>query len=592
MQPNKKTLWLAILLALLGSAILAACGPAATATQTATEKPTEVAETEQPTEEATSEASAYCAALESTVPAKSGASAVAGNKVLKMNFVQEPDNLNPLYSSMYFSSILHQIWNAWAWDFDENNAPRPVLVKAIPSVDNGGVSEDGTVITMCLRDDIAWSDGEPITSDDFVFTWEMRTAEANTVDSRDPYDRITSVEAPDKTTVVVTFGETYVPWLTALWHGVLPAHVLRPVFEADGTLDNAEWNFAPTVGAGPFVFAEWETGNFMRFVRNDNYYNDPAVLDEVFISFITDNSAQQNAVIAGDSDVGSFLDFSEAPDYQASGVTIAISRSGYNDGLFFRIDDLGHPALADVKVRQAIALGIDRFSINQELLGGVTTPPATFWEGTPYTDPALAPWPYDPERAKALLDEAGWVDSNGDGTRDKDGVELVLTYGTNQREVRKQIQAIVQEQLGEIGIGIDLVNYESDTFFGAFADGGPMAVGDLDIMEYSDTTDFPDPNTVYFICDEIPTAEYSDGTNYQGLCDKDLDALFAAQASEIDSAKRTEMFHEITRIMYENVYWLGLFPDPDLWAVGPRVQNAKFSGVTPFFNIAEWDLSE
>jgi peptide/nickel transport system substrate-binding protein len=230
----------------------------------------------------------------------------AERKVATFIWTQEFDTLNPYYSSKWFATITQQIWNAWAWEFDDNNEPFPVLVSEIPSVENGGISGDGTVITMQLRDDITWSDGEPITSDDFVFTYEMVVDPNNTVSTAYPYDQITSVEAPDEQSVVVTFNEPFAPWLATLWHGILPAHVLRPIFEADGTIDNAEWNLAPTVGAGPYVFAEWESGSFARFAAREDYWGDQAKIDEIFIRFVPDDASQTAALQAGEGDLGTF----------------------------------------------------------------------------------------------------------------------------------------------------------------------------------------------------------------------------------------------------------------------------------------------
>ena len=113
-----------------------------------------------------------------------------------------------------------------------------------------------------------------LTADDFIFTWEMAINPANTVASTYPYDRIASIDAPDDTTVVINFIEPFAPWLASLWHGVLPAHILRPVFEAEGTIDNAPWNLAPTVGCGPYVLDTWESGSYARFVRNENWWGE------------------------------------------------------------------------------------------------------------------------------------------------------------------------------------------------------------------------------------------------------------------------------------------------------------------------------
>jgi len=570
-------LWPAILLVIVAAMALASCTSAAppTTSAPATEAPSV---TEAPTAEPTT---APTAEVTQAPPTES----------VTFNFTQEFGSLNPLYTTMYFETITFQLWNCWAWDFDENNNPRPLLVTEIPSTDNGGMSEDGLTLTMKLRDDIKWSDGEPITADDFVFTYKMTVDDGNTVSSQYPYDsdHISAVEAPDPQTVVVTFTQPFGPWLATLWHGLLPAHVLQPVFDADGTLDNAEWNLAPTVGCGPFTFAEWSPGQSARFVADPNYWLGQPKIGEIIVTFNTDNDAQRAAVLSGDSDLGSFLDFSELPEYKNGGINIYQGNSGYHEGIYFRVDGKSNPAMTDVKVRQAIAYAIDKDAIVNDLLGGATGVPATFWGKSPYADPSLKPYPYDPEKAKSLLDEADWKDTNGDGTRDKDGVELVLKYATNQRELRKRVQAVVQQQLQEVGIGTELQNYDSDVFFASYGDDGPVAKGEADIFELSNATSFPDPDTQIFLCSEVPSDEKPEGTNSEAICDEELDALFAQQLTQADVAARTETFQQITKMTYDKMYWLGFWDDPDLWAVSPRIKNVKFSGVTPFFNIIEWE---
>ncbi len=144
--------------------------------------------------------------------------------------------------------------------------------------------------------------------------------------------------------------------------------------------------------------------------------------------------------------------------------------SGYNEGIYVSLHEKGHPALKEQGVRQALAYAIDRKAIVEDLLLGRTGVAATYWDNTPFVDPTVEPYPYDPAKANELLDAAGWKDSNGDGTRDKDGVELVLKYGTTTREIRKEIQAVFQQQFLEVGIGVELINAEN--FFDGYAEGG------------------------------------------------------------------------------------------------------------------------
>jgi peptide/nickel transport system substrate-binding protein len=512
------------------------------------------------------------------------------SKVATMIFTQEPDTLNPLYTNMYFTLILAQVYDVWAWQYDDQNIPYPVLVKELPSSENGGISADGKTITMHLRDDIVWSDGKPITSADFKFTYDMYINPVNTVSTTYPYDQLAGIETPDAQTVVMKFDEPFAPWLS-FWKSLLPEHVLGPVFEQDGTLDNAAWNKAPTVSAGPYVFKEWQSGSFVRFVRNNKYWGEKAKLDEIFVRIVPDDASQVAALKAGDGDLGIFIAYPDIPPLEEAGVTIVSVASGYSEGWFFDLGDKGHPALKDVRVRQAIAHALDLEKVSRDLLLGKTQPGASLWDKMPYVDPSLKPYTYDPALANKLLDEAGWIDSNGDGTRDKDGVELILRYGTTTKEVRQSFQAIAQQELAQVGIGTELFNYDSDIFFATYGDNGPTYNGDLDIYEWSDVpTAFPDPDIAYWLCSEIPSDENPQGLNAEYICDPELVGLFQLQTTQVDFNARVATFHQITKIMYDKVYWLSIWLDPDIWAVGSRLTNVKLSGSTPFYNIAEWAL--
>ena len=584
-----KIKWPALLaLLLVMSLALAACtGPSGTTETQATEEPA----AEEPVAE---EPAVEEPAVEE--PAVEEPAAEEGDRqIATFIWTQEFDTLSPLYTSMWFSTITYSLWNTWAWNFDENLEPIPVLVTEIPTSENGGISEDGGTLTFKLRDDIVWSDGEPITADDFIFTYEMNVAPGNTVSSTYPYDQVESIEAPDAQTVVVTFTEPFAPWLATLWHSILPAHVLRPVFDADGTLDEAEWNLAPTVSVGPYRFEEWESGSYARFVKNENWWGPEPEIDEIFFRFVPDDASQVAALQNGEGDVGTFIAYSDVPTLQDAGVNVMTVPSGYYEGIFFFLGDdtiPGHPALQDESVRQAIAMALDRETLNQDLLLGLTHPVATLWAGTPYESPDIEMWPYDPAAANALLDEAGWVDSNGDGTRDKDGEELVLVHGTTTREIRQDAQAVAQQQLAEIGIGLELQSFDSNVFFASYAEDGPSYNGELDLMQWSDGPFFPDPDHYYWLCSEIPTDDAPDGANAQRICDEELDALFQLQATQTNTDERIATFHQISKLMHDKVYWLGLWDDPDVWALSGRLGNVKMSGPTAFYNIHEWTLSE
>jgi peptide/nickel transport system substrate-binding protein len=522
--------------------------------------------------------------------------AAQSSNILRIDFTQELDTLNPLYTNMWFSTTAMDLYLSPAWFIDETLTPVPVLVTEIPSAENGGINEDGSVITLKLRDDIRWSDGEPITSADFVFTYNMIMDPANTPSSRFPYDaHVKSVEAPDERTVVVTFNAPYAPWLSNLFQGTppLPAHILQPIFDSEGTIDNAAWNRAPDVVSGPFVFQEWEPGSHIRFVRNENYFNNLATLDGVFIRFVPEDATVVASLISGDTDVGTFLAYSDTQALEESGnVNIVLVPSGYNEGWFFNIDPAtAHPAMTDINVRKALSMAVDRDKINADLNRGLTYTPASYWQNTPYMRPNAVPPPYDPETAAQLLDQAGWVDSDGDGVRDKDGVKLELRFVTNQRQIRRDVQVIVQQALADIGISVTLENYPSDVFFASYAEDGPTARGRYDMQEFSSTTAFPDPDVARFLCSEIPSDAKPEGSNDQGYCNPQLDELLTEQARTVDFERRVELFHQIDQIITDDVIWVGVWYDPDLWAISDKYDNTRVSGADPLWNIANWTIA-
>lgn len=568
-------------LAISASLVLAACSPAAT--------PTAAPQN--------TDAPAPTTAVQPT------SAPAAEPKVVTISFTQGPDSLSPIYTSMWFSQITQPIWLRGLWRFDPKGTAVPDLAAEVPTEANGGVSDGGKTITVKLNPDAKWSDGTPLTANDFVFTYEMIINEKNTVSTTYPYkEEIASVEATDAQTLVIKFNEPFAPWLTSVFAGsststpVLPKHVLQPVFESEGTLDAAEWNRAPTVGVGPFVFAEWESGSHLRFVRNANWFGDAPEVDEIFFRFVPDDEAQMAAIKAGDTDIGVFLSFADLPEVEASGVALPASdEGGYIESWYMNFDpERSHPAMQDVRVRQAIVLATDREKITQDLLFGKTQPMGTFWSATPpFGNPDIKPWPYDPEQAKTLLDEAGWIDSDGDNIRDKeiDGakVDLKLKYITNSRSLRKDMMAVVKQMWAQVGIEADLINYANDIYFGSYGENGPL-YGEFDVAQYSNAPAFPDPNVAQFRCDEIPTPENPVGDNFQGYCNAQLDEILSQASTAVNRDERIQLFYQAAQIMYDDVVWVGLWNDTDLWSVNNRLKNVEFSGGTPFWNVTDWTV--
>jgi peptide/nickel transport system substrate-binding protein len=527
-------------------------------------------------------------------------------KTATMTFFEEPDTLSELYSSMWFAQLAFDLTQLSFWRFDDEGNVNLELAAEFPTVENGLISEDGLTITIPLREGTMWSDGTPVTAHDYIFTTEMIMAEGNAVQTRYPNDTfVESVTALDDYTVEIVMNDPYVGWSVGLNWNFLPEHVLGPVFEAEGTIDNADWNRDQSVTNGPFKLKEWEAASHLILEANDDYWRGRPTLDQLFIRIVPDDEAQMATIKAGDTDIGVFMtaadkpDIDELPEVELIGVS-----GGYVETWWFNIiseelaaeNDLkpGHVALQDKMVRRAIVMGFDRQGLIDSLFYGLYRIPGTFWYDTPYEDASIEPWPYDPEGAIAMLDEAGWVDTNGDGTRDKDGVELVIQYSTTAgNELRESTGLVFQQSMAEIGIGVEILNYSYDVMWNGYGDDGPAALGEYDIAEWSDAPwDFPDPNTAHWLCDEIPSADYPAGGNWQGVCFEELDELFAQQAVTVDQQARIELFHQIESIMHDEMFWMGVRTDTDFWALNNRLENVRLSGIDSYWNVYEWDVAE
>jgi ABC-type transport system substrate-binding protein len=155
------------------------------------------------------------------------------------------------------------------------------------------------------------------------------------------------------------------------------------------------------------------------------------------------------------------------------------------------------------------------------------------------------------------------------------------------------VQAVIEQQWKQVGIAADLVNYSSDVYWNGYNDGGPQAQGLYDIAEYSSVGSFPDPEiSNNWLCSQISSAENPDGANWQGYCNPQMDELLKKQATTLDRDERIQLYYQIEKLIYDEVIYIGMWKDPDLWSVNQRLQGVKLSGATPFWNAHEWSVSQ
>lgn len=486
--------------------------------------------------------------------------------------MEEPDTLNPYISQMLQSVNTSNLFLSGLTTIDDKMKTAPLLAEKVPTVENGGISKDGKTITYKLRKGAKWSDGKPFTSADVAFTQGVMTNPKANVSNRAGYDKVVKVETPDENTVVFRLKSPYAPFVSTLFQwGILPKHVLANSKD----LNKDPWNRSLNPSLGPFLVKTWKQGQYIEAVRNPKYWGSRPNLDRVLVKFVSDSNAMFAQLKSGDVDW-----FEYAPS------TVASSIAGLSNATLHKTDTLSFEnyglinkpggLLSDKKVRQAVNYAVNVAQIAKTLYPGerqaATTQHPLSWA----FNASLKPYPYDPEKAKQLLDEAGWKDTNNDGVREKGGKRLFLIISTTAGQAdREQKEEIIQQDLKKVGIGSEIKNYEAATFFGAYTDGGILATGNCDIGIFTNVAGVDPDNWGLFNGTQIPSAKNPMGQNSLRVNDPEINRLTVAGQSETDAAKRAEIYKQIDKIIMDNAYTVLERWWKNYDGVNKRVHNAK-----------------
>jgi peptide/nickel transport system substrate-binding protein len=451
-----------------------------------------------------------------------------------------PNSLNPIFETITIELLLAQMM------FDTLVYPRPDgtiepdLAAVVPTQANGGISRDGRTITYHLRHGVRWHDGKPFTSADVAFTQAATMNPANNVTVRQPNDRVVRLDTPDPYTVVVHLAHSFAPFVVE-WNstGILPAHLLAG--KAD--INRDAFNAAP-VGTGAFRFVRWQRGSTIELDANDDYFEGPPRLKRIVVSILPNETAAALALRTHQIDWLFNTTIGALPSL-AGDADIRIERF---DAVTFQgiALNLMHPALADVRIRRAISLAIDRRELVDKLQRGYATPatadiPRFMWA----YDPTLRA-PFDPAASAALLDAAGWK-RGPDGIRVRDGRRLSLSYVFfSGIPIFAAIAVQIQAQLRAVGIDVGLRSYEVSLLF---AHDGPYARGDFD-LGFVQFFNYDDPeDALFFSCGARAPA----GFNYARWCDARYDHLSQAGVATNDRATRRAVYAQTQRRILDAV---------------------------------------
>jgi peptide/nickel transport system substrate-binding protein len=509
-----------------------------------------------------------------------GGAGAQDEKVLVIGWEQEPPKLSPVGDNT-FGSLIDGFTRRDLWDWDTNYNIFPVMAEEIPTLDNGLVTtndQGNTVVTYKLRQGMKWSDGEPITTADCaIYHYIMMHPETGSIQRGSYPEVVESMDVVDDYTFTMTYNRPWPDFQTNAVGscGTFPAHIFQPILDSTGNFDDAPFFVGDgVVGYGPYVFSEWSVGNQITLTKNPLWDGQAPAFDRVVLRFITDTAQMVNAMEAGEIDMAFNFSDDLVDSYSAIPDTEVFKTDGvYGDAIWMNVGNGGHPALADPLVREGIIRAIDRKSMAESLVGpGVGVPPS--WKSPQYWPPDLPFWDYDPDMANSLLDQAGWVDSNGDGTRDKDGVELVLRFYTTTRQIREDYQTVIQQYLETVGVGTQLLPVPSNILFADFKDRGILDTGDFDLAIFALSTnplspafDAPD----WFGCGGIPSVDNPNGSNGWGGCDPNFDALDLQVLSTVDPAERLQLTYEAEKAFFNMGFWHGLYLRPTWYAVNSSV---------------------
>jgi peptide/nickel transport system substrate-binding protein len=468
-------------------------------------------------------------------------------------------------------------------------------------------------VTWHIKPCLFWSDGQPFTSKDVVFTWKAEVDPGNAPTTRAGYDKITGIDTPDDQTAVIHFSQVYASWPTLFTLGpnnygaILPSHLL----EGQTGLESNPEIHQPTVAMGPFAIKEWVAGDHMTLVRNPNYTaGHLAKLDYINIKFVPDPETSLAALKTGDVQFGPDFAESDIETIQglaSTGVKLRVDPTPEFEHMFFNLgttagvdgtgksDVDGFCPFKDVNVRKAIMLGVDRLSfIKNYLKEDEKSFIATLWPNAYWTNTSLTPYPYDPDQANQLLDTAGYpVGSDGirAGTCDGKPVKFSLGLETTTAQRRIDDMAAIQADLKKVGIDIKPNPIPAGTYFGSYSEGADLQTGKFDLAIYT-TGFYPDPDPGdSFLCSGVPSKDNPTGQNNYHYCDPALDKMFADGVAVADPAARKMIYDQIQQYMYDNVLIVPLYARANVYAYRDNFVFPPSSGYAGGGGAA-WDAED
>jgi peptide/nickel transport system substrate-binding protein len=459
-----------------------------------------------------------------------GALAEGVKKALRVTIVPEPPILNAAFNTAIMVQQISTKMLDGLLAYDKNLEPMPSLAT------EWKVADDGLSISFKVRPDVKWHDGAPFTSADVKYTFE-EVLKKHHPRGRATFANITAVETPDPLTAIVKFSKPspYVmAALSASESPMLPKHLYEGGDPPTNKLGNAP------IGTGPYKFVEWQRGSYITLARNPDYWvkGKPEV-ESLIVRFIPDSGARAVAFETGELDIGGTDPVALADLERIKNVPhLAVTTEGYAmcGAMYYFEFNMRDSQFSDLRVRQAIAHAINRDFVAKNVwfgYGSAATGPIS-QKLVKFYNPDVPKYPFDPKRAEALLDAAGYPRKAG-------GIRFRITHDpSTYSEQYRRFAEYFKQAMRAIGIDVDIQNTDAATFQRRIWTDNVYQTASYGLFTMSDPT--IGVQRMYWSRNISKGVPYSNGSGYSS---PEMDALLEAGQNEVDAAKRRDIFNKM-----------------------------------------------
>ncbi|KPF46683.1 peptide ABC transporter substrate-binding protein [beta proteobacterium AAP121] len=512
-----------------------------------------------------------------------------GGGLLRLLEWQGPTLLNPHFATGLKDNTGARIFYEPLAEFDAEGNLSPVLAAEVPSRANGGLAADGKSVVWKLKKGVQWHDGQPFTADDVVFNWQYATDAATAAVTAGNYEGL-KIEKIDTHTVRVVFDKPR-PFWPGQYAGVflIPRHLFAPYL---GNKSREAPNNNRPVGTGPYTFVEFRPADLLRAALNKNYHlpNRP-YFDNVELKAGGDATSAARAVLqTGDYDYAGSLSLPEdvLEKLEAAGKgRVQLLSGSSTQAIYLNFTDPAqtvegerahaktrHPLFSDAAVRQAFGHLVDRAGVQRFIYGRQAQATSNFINNPAvYRSPLPTP-EFNIEKAKALLDAAGWK-PGPDGVRAKGGRRLSVLFQGAVGATSQSMQAVVKQAAGKAGIQVELKAVPSSVFFSSDT-GNPDTYGKFyaDMQTYNWTVNNPDPENLMqcFVSWEVASqANKWLGQNMVRWQNAEYDALYRTAQNELDPVKRAALFIRMNDLVVKDGYVIPILARNSMRAMAKKL---------------------